>query len=121
MRTKEWCSISGRDRFLSRPVHSIGTGVTDLGEFGVERLRAPGVTDCLGGARGTQKTVKAVRRILQHRPVFSEGFGGTPDFHEHVREHFARGNADGFAAIFVLTVGGGAQLLESVLGLSLGE
>ena len=96
----------------------IGTRITHLGEFGVERLRSTRVAGCLCRASGTQKTVEAVGRILQDRLVFGDGFGWTLEFQEHVREHFAGGNADGFAAIFVLTAGGGAQFLDSFVRFS---
>ncbi len=43
------------------------------------------------------------------------------EFEQHVREHFARGDADGFATIFVLTVGGSAQLLKSLVWFPFGE
>src|SRR5712692_7535606 len=55
----------------------IGTHATDLGKCGVERLRSRHVADCLRGAGGTKKTVKAVGRILQDRFVFGEGRRGT--------------------------------------------
>jgi len=100
---------------------AVGARRTDSSKLDVKRLRATRVASCLRGARGAQKTVEAVRGILQDRFVFGEGIGGALEFQEHVAEHFTGGDADGFAAVFILMVGGGAQLLESFVRFSLGE
>src|SRR5207247_5059571 len=88
---------------------------------GVKRLRVACVAGGLRGASGAKQTVEAVRRILQNDLVFGKGFGGTLEFEEHVREHFARGDVDRFAAILVLMIGGSAQFLKSVVRFSFSE
>ena len=77
--------------------------------------------DGSGGAHRAVKAVKTVGGKLQGSFVFGEGVGGSLEFHEHVGEHLARRDTDGFAAVFVLMVGGGAQLGEGFVGFSLGE
>src|SRR5438093_13526216 len=104
--------------FCFGELRPIGSWAADFGELGVKRLRVAGG---LRGASGAKQTVEAVRRILQNDLVFGKGLGGTLEFEEHVREHFARGDANGFAAILVLTVGSGAQFLKSFVRVPLRE
>src|SRR5947207_3630054 len=99
----------------------VGSCTADFGELGVKRLRVACVAGGLRGASGAKQTVEAVRRILQNDLVFGKGFGGTLEFEEHVREHFARGDANRFAAILVLTVSSGAQFLQCVIRFPLGK
>src|SRR5205807_5919525 len=106
-------------RFVElRPV---GSWTADFGELGVKRLRVACIAGGLRGASGAQKAIEPVWRILQDGFVFGEGIGGTLEFEEHVREHFARRDADGFAVVLFLMVGGSAQLLKSLVWFPLSE
>src|SRR5882724_6493561 len=94
---------------------------TNRSELSVERLCHGGVSGSLGSARGAKERIEAIGGILDVRLVFNKRFGGTLAFREHVREHFTCGDADRLAAVLVLMIRGGAQFLQSFVGLSFGE
>src|SRR5260370_326505 len=100
---------------------AVCAGRTNLLEFGVKRLGLASIAGGPGGASSAQQAIEAVRRILEGRLVFGQSFSRTLEFKQHVRQHFARGDAHGFSAIFILTISGGAQLLKSFVRFSVGE
>src|SRR5206468_2688187 len=80
----------GEIGFCFVELRPVGSWTADFGELGVKRLRVACIAGGLRGASGAQKAIEAVWRILQDGFVFGEGIGGTLEFEEHVREHFAR-------------------------------
>jgi len=83
--------------------------------------RPPVSPDACAERAAPRRASKRFGEFLEVRLVFGDGFGRTLEFQEHVREHFAGGDADGFAATLVLMVGAGAQFCESFVGFSFGE
>src|SRR5260370_1648965 len=82
---------------------AVCAGRTNLLEFGVKRLGLASIAGRPGGASSAQQAIEAVRRILERRLVFGQRFSRTPEVKQHVRQHFAREDAHGTSALFILT------------------
>jgi len=94
-----------QDRFCFGEFRPVAARGRHLPEFRIERLRTNRVARGLRRAPGAQQRVEAVRSILQHDLVFGQCIRSAFRFEQHVREHFARGDTHGIAAIFVLAIG----------------
>src|SRR5690242_1764027 len=90
---------------------AVGGGRADLDEFGVVVASGSGVSGGARGFGGSEERVETVRRVFQSGFIFGEGVGGAVKIEEHVGEHFASGNGEGFVALLVLAVGGGAKFV----------